>query len=116
MLANMVVGVEQHVEWIGDCLTYLRDHGLRSIEPTLEAQDAWVEHVNEVAKGTMFTAPTLQLVVPGREHPRASRACSCPYVGGLPAYIERADAVAAAGYEGFTLSGTALPDDRQAPD
>ena len=103
VLANMVVGVEQHVEWIGACLTYLRDHGYRTIEPTLEAQDAWVEHVNEVAQGTMYVAPTCNSWYLGANIPGKPRVF-LPYVGGLPAYIERADAVAAAGYEGFRLS------------
>ena len=99
----MVVCSEQHVEWIGACLAHLRDHGFTTIEPTLEAQDAWVEHVNQIAQGTMFTAPTLQLLVPRRQHPGEAARRSCPYVGGLPAYIEKADAIASAGYEGFAL-------------
>jgi cyclohexanone monooxygenase len=102
VLANMVVGVEQHVEWIGDCLVYLRQHGYRSIEPTPEAQDAWVEHVNEVAEGTMYTAATCNSWYLGANIPGKPRVF-LPYVGGLPAYIEKTDAVAAAGYEGFTL-------------
>ena len=103
VLANMVVGIEQHVEWIGDCLTYLRDHGLHSIEPTLAAEDDWVEHVNEVSKGTMFTAPSCNSWYLGANIPGKPRVF-LPYVGGLPAYIERADAMASAGYEGFTLA------------
>jgi cyclohexanone monooxygenase len=103
VLSNMVVGIEQHVEWIGDCLAYLRDHGLRSIEPTLAAQDDWVEHVNQVSEGTMYTAPTCNSWYLGANIPGKPRVF-LPYVGGLPAYIERADAVASAGYEGFTLA------------
>jgi cation diffusion facilitator CzcD-associated flavoprotein CzcO len=103
VLANMVVGVEQHVEWIGDCMIYLRDHGYRTIEPTLEAQDEWVEHVNEVAKGTMYTAATCNSWYLGANIPGKPRVFM-PYVGGLPRYIEKTDAVAAAGYEGFTLA------------
>ncbi|HXY92273.1 MAG TPA: NAD(P)/FAD-dependent oxidoreductase, partial [Acidimicrobiia bacterium] len=103
VLANMVVGVEQHVEWIGECLTYLRDHGHHTIEPTIEAQDAWVEHVNEVAKGTMYTAATCNSWYLGANIPGKPRVFM-PYVGGLPAYIQKADAVAAAGYEGFVLA------------
>jgi cation diffusion facilitator CzcD-associated flavoprotein CzcO len=103
VLANMVVGVEQHTEWIGACLTYLRDHGYGTIEPTLEAQDAWVEHVNELAVGTMYTAATCNSWYLGANIPGKPRVF-LPYVGGLPAYIERADAVAAAGYEGFALA------------
>ena len=95
--------IEQHVEWIGDCLTYLRDHGYHTIEPTLAAQDEWVEHVNEVSKGTMFTAPSCNSWYLGANIPGKPRVF-LPYVGGLPAYIERADAMAAAGYEGFALA------------
>ncbi len=102
VLANMVVGVEQHVEWIGDCLVYLRDHGYGTIEPTPEAQDDWVEHVNEVAKGTMYTAATCNSWYLGANIPGKPR-IFLPYVGGLPAYIEKTDAVVAAGYEGFIL-------------
>ena len=91
------------MEWIGDCLTYLRDHGFTTIEPTLEAQDDWVEHVNEVSKGTMFTAPSCNSWYLGANIPGKPR-MFLPYVGGLPAYIERADAMASAGYEGFTLA------------
>ncbi len=103
VLANMVVGIEQHVEWVGDCLTYLRDHGLHTIEPTLEAQDAWVEHVTEVAQGTMYVAPTCNSWYLGANIPGKPRVF-LPYIGGLPRYIERAEAVAAADYEGFALA------------
>jgi cyclohexanone monooxygenase len=103
VLANMVVGIEQHVEWIGECLTYLRDHGYQSIEPTLAAQDEWVDHVNQVSEGTMYTAPSCNSWYLGANIPGKPRVF-LPYVGGLPAYIERADAIAAAGYEGFAVA------------
>jgi cyclohexanone monooxygenase len=103
VLANMVVGIEQHVEWIGDCLTYLRDHGYHSIEPTRAAQDEWVDHVNQVSEGTMYTAPSCNSWYLGANIPGKPRVF-LPYVGGLPAYIERADAIAAAGYEGFAVA------------
>ena len=103
VLANMVVCSEQHVEWIGECLTHLREHGLTTIEPTPAAQDAWVEHVNEVARGTMYTAPTCSSWYLGANVPGKPRVF-LPYVGGLPAYIVRAEAIAAAGYEGFVLA------------
>ena len=102
VLANMVVCSEQHVEWIGACLTYLREHGFATIEPTPEAQDAWVTHVNEVARGTMFTASTCNSWYLGANIPGKPRVF-LPYVGGLPAYIEKVDAIASAGYDGFRL-------------
>ena len=100
VLANMVVGIEQHVEWIADCLGHLRDHSFDTIEATLDAQDAWVDHVNEVAKGSMYTAPNCNSWYLGANIPGKPRVF-LPYIGGLPQYIEKADAVAAAGYEGF---------------
>jgi cation diffusion facilitator CzcD-associated flavoprotein CzcO len=103
VLANMVVCIEQHIEWIGRCLTYLRDHGYTTIEPSVEAQDAWVDHVNAVATGTMFVAPTCNSWYVGANVPGKPRVF-LPYVGGLNRYIERAEAVADNGYEGFVLA------------
>ncbi len=81
---------------------YLREHGFATIEPTPEAQDAWVTHVNEVARGTMFTASTCNSWYLGANIPGKPRVF-LPYVGGLPAYIEKVDAIASAGYDGFRL-------------
>jgi len=102
VLANMVVCSEQHVEWIGACLAYARDHGFTTVEPTPEAQDAWVDHVNQVAEGTMFTSTTCNSWYLGANIPGKPRVF-LPYVAGLPAYIERAEAIAASGYEGFVV-------------
>ena len=103
VLVNMVVASEQHVEWIGACLAWMRERGLATIEPTREAQDAWVEHVNQIAVGTMWTAPTCNSWYLGANIPGKPRVFM-PYVGGLPAYIEKAETIAANGYEGFALS------------
>ena len=54
----MLVSIEQHVDWITECIEHMRDHQLQLIEPTLDAEEEWVAHVNEVAEGTMFTAPS----------------------------------------------------------
>jgi cyclohexanone monooxygenase len=105
VLANMVVGIEHHVEWIGDVLVHLRDHGYETIEATLDAQDAWVDHVNEVAKGSMFTAPNCNSWYLGANIAGKPRVF-LPYIGGLPRYIEKVDAVVANGYEGFELRTT----------
>jgi cation diffusion facilitator CzcD-associated flavoprotein CzcO len=103
VLANMVVGIEHHTEWIGACLVYLRDRDLQTIEPTLDAQDKWVDHVNEVAVGTMYTAASCNSWYLGANVPGKPRVFM-PYVGGLPRYIEQAEAVAASGYEGFKMA------------
>ncbi len=103
VLANMLVCSEHHVEWIGACLTYLREHRFTTIEPTSEGQDAWVEHVNTVARGTMYTAPTCNSWYLGANIPGKPRVV-LPYVGGLPGYIEKVEAIASAGYEGFAFT------------
>jgi cyclohexanone monooxygenase len=105
VLSNVVASIEQHVEWIGDCLVYLRDRGLASLEATVEAEDAWVDHVREIADATLYPLADSWYVganIPGK--PRVFM----PYVGGVVPYRKRCDAVAVAGYEGFSF--TALAD------
>ena len=100
VLSNMIVSIEQHVDWITACLQHLYQAGLAVIEPDGAAQDAWVEHVNEVAHRTLYPHANSWYMganVPGK--PRVFM----PYIGGVGVYRERCDAVAAAGYEGFRL-------------
>ncbi len=101
VISNVVVSIEQHVEWIADCLIYMRAHGSDVIEAEPAAQDDWVRHVNEVADATLFPVANSWYVganIPGK--PRIFM----PYVGGVGAYRETCDAVAADGYRGFRLS------------
>ena len=100
VLSNMMPTIEQHIEWIADCVGYLRDHDIREIEASLDAQDSWVEHGNEIASKTLrYTCSSWYLGanIPGK--PRVFM----PYIGGMPAYREKTAAIAAAGYEGFEL-------------
>ena len=102
VLSNMIVSIEQHVDWIADCVTYLRAHGHAAIEATAEAQEQWVAHVNEVGHLTLYPLANSWYMganVPGK--PRIFM----PYIGGVGAYRQHCDSVAARGYEGFTLSG-----------
>jgi cyclohexanone monooxygenase len=99
VLSNMIPSIEQHVDWIADCIGYLREHDVDRIEPSVEAEDAWVEHVNEVAGETLFPSRNswyLGANVPGK--PRVFM----PYLG-FPPYVEKCNEVAAKGYEGFSL-------------
>ncbi len=101
VLSNMVMAIEQHVDWIADCLSYLGAHGVDAIEATVEAEDAWVDHVNQLASATLFPRANSWYMganVPGK--PRVF----LPYVGGFPQYRSTCDDVAAEGYRGFTLS------------
>lgn len=101
VLSNMTVSIEQHVEWIADCLRYLQDHQITRIEPVDEAEDAWVTHVNEVASYTLFPLANswyLGANIPGK--PRIFM----PYVGGVGNYRIRCQEIAEKGYEGFALT------------
>ncbi len=101
VLSNMIVSIEQHVDWIADCITHLGRGGHERIEATVEAEDAWVAHVNELGALTLYPRANSWYMganVPGK--PRVFM----PYVGGVGTYRQKCDAVAARGYEGFTIS------------
>jgi cyclohexanone monooxygenase len=100
VLVNMAVAIEQHVEWIADCIAYMRERGLASIDATVEAEDTWVDHVNQVASHTLF--PTANSWYMGANVPGKPRVFM-PYIGGFPRYTETCDTVAADGYRGFTF-------------
>lgn len=98
---QMILAIEQHTDWIADCLTYLREHGYQRIEADREAQDAWVHHVNQVADSTLYPLANSWYVganIPGK--PRVFM----PYVGGFAGYKVKCDAVAANDYEGFKMT------------
>lgn len=102
VLCNMLVAIEQHVNWIGDCITHLRATGQHTIEPLPESELAWITHVNEVAEGTMFTAPSCNSWYLGANVPGKPR-IFMPYVGGFPRYRERCELETNNGYTGFRL-------------
>jgi cation diffusion facilitator CzcD-associated flavoprotein CzcO len=102
VLSNMVLSIEQHVDWITDCLAHMREHDLDTIEATVEAQDKWVEHVAEVGNATLFPLANSWYVganVPGK--PRVFM----PYLGGVGTYRQICNKIAANGYEGFAFQG-----------
>jgi cyclohexanone monooxygenase len=101
VLAVMTVAIEQHVEWIADCIAHVRAAGATRVEATVEAQDRWTEHVAEVADGTLY--PSAASYYTGANVPGKPRAF-LPYAGGLDVYRRRCDEVAASGYDGFVLS------------
>lgn len=101
VLSNVIVSIEQHVDWIADCLTHLRQHGIRTIEPEQAAQDDWVAHVNEVAHRTLYPQANSWYMganVPGKTQ------VFMPYIGGVNVYRRICDEVAAEGYRGFRLA------------
>jgi cyclohexanone monooxygenase len=107
VLVNMAVAIEQHVEWITDCIAFLLERGYDTIDATTEAEDEWVAHVNAVAHKTLF--PTANSWYMGANVPGKPRVFM-PYIGGFPAYTRVCDDVAADGYRGFIVSSATVPD------
>ena len=100
VLSNMLPSIEQHVEWVSDCIAYVNDNQVRSVVPTEEAENAWVAHVNEVGDASVYphcNSWYLGANVEGKER------VFMPYIG-VPAYLEKCAEVVANGYEGFALA------------
>jgi cation diffusion facilitator CzcD-associated flavoprotein CzcO len=106
VLSNMVVSIEQHVDWISDCIGYLRSAGYDEIEATEAAEGEWVQHVADVGSLTLF--PLADSWYMGANVPGKPRVF-LPYIGGLPAFREKCDEVAANGYEGFAVRAVGAP-------
>lgn len=103
VVSNVLHSIEQHVEWIDTCIAYLRANNIRTIEPELAAQDAWVEHVNEAAKGSMMTAPTCNSWYLGSNIEGKPQGFM-PYLAGTKTYREECEEVVANDYQGFSLA------------
>lgn len=101
VLSNMPVSIEQHVEWICDCIAHVRASGARTIEATEDAERAWVEQTAQLAELTLFSKANSWYV--GANIPGKTRVFM-PYVGGVATYRAQCDAVAASGYQGFRIS------------
>jgi cyclohexanone monooxygenase len=101
----MVPSIEQHVEWISDCIGYMGEQGVDRVEATLEAENEWVAHVNAVAGLSLF--PTCNSWYLGANVPGKPRVFM-PYLG-FPNYVAKCNEVVSKGYEGFNL--TAGPSD-----
>ena len=103
VLTNVIVSIEQHVEWIARCLDGMRARGVDRIAADPDAEDAWVAHVNEVADRTLF--PTTASWYMGANIPGKPRVF-LPYVGGFQNYSRICEEIVADGYRGFRLAAT----------
>jgi cyclohexanone monooxygenase len=102
VLASMIQAIEQHVDWMADCMAHLRDLGAATIEPMQHDEDDWVEHVNEVSKVSLRSTCSSWYVganIAGR--PRVFM----PYIGGFPIYVQKCNEVMSNGFEGFAIEG-----------
>lgn len=105
VLSNMVATIEQHVNWVAECIHYMETHGVNELEARRDFQDAWVEHVNQVASSTLF--PTCDSWYLGANIPGKPRVFM-PYVGGFPAYTGKCNEVLANGFQGFLFGHSAV--------
>jgi cyclohexanone monooxygenase len=106
VLSNMMVSIEQHVDWITDCIGYMRDRGFEAMEAKREAEDNWVAHVNEVAHTTLYPQADSWYMganIPGKPQ------IFMPYIGGVGVYRQICNDVAAKGYEGFAMTAVEQP-------
>jgi cyclohexanone monooxygenase len=106
VLSNMMVSIEQHVDWIADCIGTMSDRHLDCIEASRDAEDRWVAHVNEVAHGTLY--PQANSWYMGANIPGKPR-IFMPYIGGVNVYRQICNDVAAKGYEGFMMTAATRP-------
>jgi cyclohexanone monooxygenase len=106
VLSNMIVSIEQHVDWIADCIDAMGKRGLDTIEARREAEDKWVAHVNEVAHSTLYPQANSWYMganIPGKPQ------IFMPYIGGVGVYRQICNDVAAKGYEGFEMTAAKQP-------
>lgn len=104
VLANMPTAVEQHTDWICDCIRHAAARGVATVEATAEAQAEWVSHAEEVVGHTLYAGSRSWYFgsnIPGKPSRFGV------YVGGFDAYRSRCDAEARAGYPGFALAPAA---------
>jgi cation diffusion facilitator CzcD-associated flavoprotein CzcO len=99
---NFVAALEQHVEWIGDCIGYLRANGYRTIETTEQAQREWIEFTTSLVEPTVLAHPTCNSWYNGANVPGKKRRYMA-YTAGIPEYRRQCAEIAAAGYRDFVL-------------
>ena len=103
VLASMIQAIEQHVDWMVDCMAHMRDIGAATVEPLETYEDEWIEHVNDVSKVSLRSTCSSWYVganIPGR--PRVFM----PYIGGFPIYVQKCNEVMTNGFEGFVMERT----------
>lgn len=100
-LCNMTTCLQQQVEWIDDCIRFVRTKNLNVVEPTKDTEDGWVAHHDETANATLI-AKTNSWYLGSNVEGKPRRVLS--YCGGVGVYRQKCDEVAASGYQGFTMN------------
>ncbi|MBU8768868.1 flavin-containing monooxygenase [Cytobacillus oceanisediminis] len=103
VLSNMMVSIEQHVEWVSDCISYMRDQNQAVIEVKEESENTWSKHCRDIADQTLFTKTDSWYM--GANIEGKARGFQI-YLGGVGTYRKICDEVAEKGYEGFILKAS----------
>lgn len=103
---NIPVSVEHHVEWISDCLEYMRVNGFKTVEATREAEATWTAHVNEQAERSLISLADSWFT--GANIPGKVRAYVF-YFGHYGRYRQKTQDVVRDGYNGFVFDGDTSP-------
>jgi len=101
VLTNMMVAIEQHVEWISNCINFLSKSNLNEVEADELFQIEWMDHIEEVAKNTLrYTCNSWYVGanVPGKKR------VFMPYAGGFGKYREKCDEIAENNYSILRIS------------
>ncbi|MBC79048.1 MAG: cyclohexanone monooxygenase [Chloroflexi bacterium] len=101
VLTNMIVAIEQHVEWIFDCIKFLYKSNKNNIEANVEFENSWMEHIEDIASNTLrYTCNSWYVGanVPGKKR------VFMPYAGGFGNYREKCDEIASNSYNGFIIN------------
>ncbi len=101
LLSNVLLSIEQHVDWLAELLTHAHSQGADLVEATADAEAGWVAHVNERADATLYPRATSYYM--GDEIEGKPRVFM-PYVGGVRGYRRILEKVVADGYDGLEFS------------
>jgi cyclohexanone monooxygenase len=109
ILSNVILSIEHHVDMLAECLAHMRANGLATVDANLEAEDAWVQHVNDLAAATLYPRTASWYMganVPGK--PRVF----LPYVGGVGRYQQVCRGIVSEGWRGFEFGRREEPGHR----
>jgi cation diffusion facilitator CzcD-associated flavoprotein CzcO len=104
LFCNIPRCAEQNVDWVADVIDYMHEHGKRIIQPTVDAQDAWTEHVYETGRYLLLTQVDSWMTGINKNVTTRTKRTFMAYAGGAPNYRQRCEEVAASGYQGFELN------------
>jgi len=106
VLSNMIISIEQHVDWIAACIAHMQDRGAVRVEACEQAENDWVRTVHEIGHTTLY--PLTKSWYTGTNIAGKVRMFT-PYAGGVGTYRRVCESVVADGYAGFEFTRASQP-------